>query len=67
MAETPLHLAAYHGCLEIVKFLFADLALMPISKMERASTPLYSAALHGYLEIVKLLLDDGADANRQNK
>jgi ankyrin repeat protein len=53
--RTPLHAAAIHGNLEIVKLLLdhgADMTVMSTYGF----TPLHSAALHGQVEVLKLLL-----------
>ncbi|PJZ58412.1 ankyrin repeat domain-containing protein [Leptospira barantonii] len=63
---SALHLAAYFGHLEIVKFLVsagADLSLTSKSKLSYGNTALHSAVATGKKSIVEILLEKGADAN----
>ncbi|AYV56815.1 ankyrin repeat domain-containing protein [Leptospira kmetyi] len=63
---SALHLAAYFGHLEIVKFLVAsgaDLSLTSKSKLSYGNTALHSAVATGKKAVVELLLEKGADAN----
>jgi len=60
--NTPLHLAAWHGNIMIVKYLIDNWANVN-SVSKRGYTPLHDAAMRGHNQIVKYLLDYGADIN----
>ena len=55
----PLHIAAYHGRLEIVKYLLEKGASIEAEDKD-GQKPLHMAAANGQLEIVKYLLGKGA-------
>jgi ankyrin repeat protein len=58
---TPIHLATWEGCLEIVKLLldYGDYSTALLDDDE-GRTPLHNAAQRGFIEIGKLLLSKGA-------
>lgn len=61
--STPLHLAAWHGCVEHVTLLLARGA--DIAAITRAlRTPLHFAARRGHADIVQRLVETGADVNQ---
>ncbi len=63
--STPLNDAAFHGELEMVKFLLdrgADIS----STTRDETTSLHTAAFFGRTEIVKLLLERGASVDKKN-
>ena len=63
---TPLHVAASHGRIEVVKILLNNGADMN-AKTEDGHTPLHWAASHGHTEIVKIFLNNGADMNAKTR
>nr|UVF58849.1 ankyrin repeat protein E2 [synthetic construct] len=66
--DTPLHLAAVRGHLEIVEVLLKAGADVNASDEMLGDTPLHLAAADdGHLEIVEVLLKHGADVNAQDK
>ncbi|MGH9594902.1 MAG: ankyrin repeat domain-containing protein, partial [Bryobacteraceae bacterium] len=61
---TPLHLAAFFGKVDAVRFLLNKGASVTTrSTNDLRNTPLHAAAAGGHSQIVKILLDHGADAN----
>ena len=52
---TPIHYAAFHGYIEIVKIL-APLTDNPNAPNKIGDTPIYLAACNGHTEIVKILV-----------
>ncbi len=60
--NTPLHVSAYHGYLDIVKLLIASGSEVNF-RNRRKQTPLHLAVLNGHVEVIKYLLDKGADIN----
>ena len=60
--NTPLHLAAFHGDMEIVRLLL-DRGAKPNTKNNAGQTPLHQAVLENNRGIVQLLLDHNADPN----
>ena len=63
---TPLHLAAWKGHTEVVKYLLANWAEVN-AKDEDGWTPLHLAARMGYTEIAKCLIARGADVKAKDK
>jgi ankyrin repeat protein len=61
--RTPLHVAAYSGSLENVKFLLDAGANVNATTTDLGYTPLHLAAQRGYPENVRILLDAGANVN----
>ena len=62
--DTPLHWAAWHGHLEVVKYLLSRGDVDANARDRWGNTPLHNAALKGHLEVVKYLLSRGdVDAN----
>ncbi len=55
-ARTPLHVAAEHGCVHVVKQLL-DAGASPAARTDRGWTPLHLAAICGREHVVALLLD----------
>ena len=53
---SALHLAAWNGHVQIVKYLLSKGA-SPQAKSKHGSTPVHAASEKGYTEIVRLLLD----------
>ena len=62
---TPLHMAALHGHLDVVKILL-DVGTEPNMADVFGQTPLYLARHSGHKEVVKILLDGGADNNGES-
>ena len=52
---TPLHIAAYFGHLNIVRYLVDEQGCNPSCLDENKYTPLHFAAMNGYIYIVKFL------------
>jgi ankyrin repeat protein len=65
-ANTPLHLAAEKGYLEIVELLLKSGANVK-AKNTKSNTPLHVAAKNGHIDIVKLLIGRGATIDVVNK
>ena len=65
--ESPLHIAAYKGNLEIVKILVEKSADINARDEYFLSTPLLDACMKGHHDVVKYLLDKGAIVNVQDK
>ncbi|KAJ5888264.1 hypothetical protein N7495_008305 [Penicillium taxi] len=58
--DLPLHLAAEHGSLMMVKFLYRSGS--EITELNhRKCTPIYKGSKNGHLEVVKFLFEHGAD------
>ncbi|KAL7882570.1 hypothetical protein SRHO_G00002280 [Serrasalmus rhombeus] len=55
--RTPLHTAAMHGCLEVVKILLEKCAYKPDEKDSCGVTPFMDAVRNGHLAVAKLLLE----------
>src|SRR5438094_2700213 len=60
--STPLHFAAAHGQLEVVKLLLAAKADVR-AVTSHGNSPLHRAAREGHADIVELLLANGEEAN----
>ena len=56
--DTPLHLAAYHGHLQIVKYLIEEDHFLNECKNKYRNTPLHRAARQGKLDIVQYLIEE---------
>nr|WP_315242685.1 ankyrin repeat domain-containing protein [uncultured Albidiferax sp.] len=63
---TPLHYAATHGHLDVMRLLLENHAYIDAAS-PNGSTPLMMAAQYGTDEAVKLLLDEGADPMLKNQ
>ena len=63
----PLHSAARHGYLDIVKVLIESGANVEVKEENYDCTPLHYAASNEHLEITKLLVEKKADVNSMNK
>jgi ankyrin repeat protein len=63
--QTPLIIAAFNGCTDIVKMLL-DAGANIEHKNDQGENALISAAQEGNIDTVKLLLDAGADVNQTN-
>lgn len=64
--STPLHIAAFYGKIEVLKFLIEKGALInakDISRDNKDWTPLHYAAYNGKLDCVKYLIEKNADIN----
>lgn len=57
---TPLRLAAFHGCADIIEVLLATGADINV-RDDEGWTPLHEVACGGYTEIVRTLITAGAD------
>ncbi|CRL25266.1 Ankyrin repeat-containing domain [Penicillium camemberti] len=64
--DSPLHLAAKHGSLEMVIFL-CEWGSKTTQPNYYGLTPLYRASSSGHLEIVKFLYEHGADVHTATK
>jgi ankyrin repeat protein len=64
--NTPLHKAAIHGHIEVVKLLLREHSADVNRKNVDGYTPLHLAALIGHLEEVRVLLEHSADSNLKN-
>ena len=62
--ETPLHVSAGHGHVEIVLLLLKHLPV-DIRSTFHGRRPLHSAAVRGHVEVGRVLLNRGADVNAQ--
>jgi len=60
--ETPLHMAAPRGKLNIVKELIKRGAKVN-ARRDIKWTPLHEAAYYGHTEVIKILIENGADVN----
>ena len=56
--DTPLHLAALHGHLNVVKYLIEKALYNVECKNRFENTPLHCAARQGQLDVVKYLIED---------
>ena len=63
--QTPLIIAAFNGCRDIVKMLL-DAGANIEHKNDQGENALISAVQEGHIDTVKLLLDAGADVNQTN-
>lgn len=64
--QTPIIVAAQHGCTEIVRLLI-EAGIKDINhKNDQGESALLTAAQEGHKEIVKILLEAGADINQPN-
>jgi ankyrin repeat protein len=63
---TPLHYAATHGHLDVIRLLLENFAYIDAAS-PNGSTPLMMAAQYGSDEAVILLLDEGADPLLKNQ
>jgi len=64
--QTPLHMAAKCGQLEVVRVLLENDANINVTN-EYGETPIYWAAEWGHLEVVRLLLEKGANVHVKEK
>ena len=55
--DTPLHLAALEGKLDVVKFFIEDLNCEADNRDQFGSIPLHQASQNGHLNIVQYLVD----------
>jgi ankyrin repeat protein len=62
---TPLHDAARHGHLEIIRLLL-DASVDIMARSTKGTTPLHKAGQGGQPEVVKVLLEAGAEVNAAN-
>jgi ankyrin repeat protein len=63
--QTPLHIAAENGELDVVEYLVGKGA--NIHSEKSGWTPLHTAAYSGKLDVVKYLINEGAGVNTRNK
>lgn len=64
--QTPIIVAAQHGCADIVRLLI-EAGIKDINhKNDQGESALLTAAQEGHKEIVKILLEAGADINQPN-
>jgi ankyrin repeat protein len=64
--QTPIIVAAQHGCADIVR-LFIEAGIKDINhKNDQGESALLTAAQEGHKEIVGILLEAGADINQPN-
>lgn len=64
--QTPIIVAAQHGCTEIVRLLI-EAGITDINhKNDQGESALLAAAQEGHKEVVQILLDAGADINQPN-
>ena len=63
--QTPIIIAAFNGCRDIVKMLL-DAGANIEHKNDQGENALISAVQEGHIDTVKLLLDAGADVNQSN-
>lgn len=64
--DTPLHLAAYNGKLDVIEYLISKGANVN-AKSKDNWVPLHWASHSGVLGVVKHLVSNGADVNAKNK
>lgn len=66
--ETPLHVAAINGHLDIVKLLCSIKGININSRANNLETPLQWAISYGHIDVVKYMLDlEGIDYSGENK
>jgi ankyrin repeat protein len=64
--QTPIIVAAQHGCTDIVR-LFLEAGIKDINhKNDQGESALLAAAQEGHKQVVQILLDAGADINQPN-
>lgn len=64
--QTPIIVAAQHGCTEIVRLLI-EAGITDINhKNDQGESAVLTAAQEGHKEVVQILLDAGADINQPN-
>ena len=63
--QTPLIIAAFNGCRDIVKMLL-DAGANIEHKNDQGENALISAVQEGHIDVVKVLLEAGADINQSN-
>jgi ankyrin repeat protein len=63
--QTPLIIAAFNGCKDIVKMLL-DAGANIDHKNDQGENALISAVQEGHTDVVKLLLEEGADVTQAN-
>lgn len=63
--STLLHIAAYHGRLEVVQYLVANGAQLN-KQADNHWTPLHGAACYGHFEVVRYLVSNGAQKEVQD-
>ena len=63
---TPLHLASYNGCVDIVRYLISKEDCDLNSRDRVGNTPLHLACEKGHLEVVQCLVDMDCDINVRN-
>ena len=64
--DTPVHIAAAYGHLDIVKYLIEEQNIPVYIKGDNDRTPLHYAAAYGHDTIISYLLSKGADVNAIN-
>ena len=64
--ETPLHLAAFVGCDEIVKILIEEKVALNPQNVD-GETPLHMAAWQGHLKTAQILIKAGASTSVRSK
>ena len=66
--ETPLHVAAINGHIDIVRILCSIKGININSRANNLETPLQWAISYGHIDVVKYMLDlDGIDYSGENK
>jgi len=64
----PIHVAALHGNLDIIKYLVMNGAKITVKSKEYPSgSPIFSALIYNHQEIIKYLIDQGCDINSRDK
>jgi len=63
--QTPLIIAAFNGCTDIVRMLI-DAGADIHHRNDQGENALISAAQEGHIDVVKVLIDAGADVNQPN-
>jgi ankyrin repeat protein len=58
--QTPLHIAAQNGQLDVVRLLLASQQIDVNARDQQGSTPLHLASEKGHVEVVQLLVAHGA-------
>ena len=64
---TPLHIAAFNGHFEIVKYLVSNRADNKENEEDSNATPLHLASQKAHIEVVKFLVSKGAEIDIQSK